>query len=320
MTSVYVDRRGAVLDVESGAMLLRTPDGRVGTVPLAGLERVVVAASGSVSTRLLGALWENGTGLLLLSGRRVAPTARLLGRPHGDARIRVSQYALSVDDAARARYAKGIVLAKVRAQRRLLVEARDARPDLAYALGTAIRRLDGICATLDDPAPLDRAALLGYEGAAAAAHFEGLAALFPSSLGFKGRNRRPPRDPVNACLSLGYTLLQFDAGREAQCAGLDPMIGVLHDLAYGRDSLACDLAEPLRPHVDRWVWERFRERLLRAEHFATADGACLLRKSSRARFYEAWERLAPRLRRLLRRMCRRFARDLIEGTPGDASI
>ena len=69
--------------------------------------------------------------------------------------------------------------------------------------------------------------MLGLEGAAAA-YFRALAAAFPPALGFEGRNRRPPRDPVNACLSLGYTLLHGDAVREAAVQGFDPMIGVLH--------------------------------------------------------------------------------------------
>jgi hypothetical protein len=67
---------------------------------------------------------------------------------------------------------------------------------------------------------------------------------------FGGRNRRPPRDPANAVLSLGYTLLHFEAVRACYGAGLDPMIGFFHNLDFGRESLACDLVEPLRPRLD----------------------------------------------------------------------
>ena len=96
-----------------------------------------------------------------------------------------------------------------------------------------------------------------------------------------GRNRRPPRDPVNACLSLAYTLLHFEAVRMAHAAGLDPLLGFYHRPAFGRESLACDLIEPLRPAVDEWIWQQFSPGPLRPEHFSPDKGACLLGKTGR---------------------------------------
>jgi CRISPR-associated protein Cas1 len=150
----------------------------------------------------------------------------------------------------------------------------------------------------------------GLEGAAAAAYFAALATVFPPALNFTGRNRRPPRDPVNACLSLGYTLLHFEAVRACHGAGLDPLLGFFHDPAYGRESLACDLIEPLRPRLDAWVWGLFRNRLLRAEQFVTDKGACLLNKSGRQVFYASYEVFVPKLRRYLRQQAYRLAREL----------
>ena len=92
--------------------------------------------------------------------------------------------------------------------------------------------------------------LRGIEGAAAAAYFQGFTRLFPPSLEFTGRNRRPPRDPVNAVLSLSYTPLHFEAVQAVCAAGLDPLIGFYHELVFGRESLASDLIEPLWPKVD----------------------------------------------------------------------
>jgi CRISPR-associated protein Cas1 len=92
------------------------------------------------------------------------------------------------------------------------------------------------------------------------------------------------------------------------------MLGFLHVPERGRESLACDLVEPLRPHVDEWVWQRFAERDLRPEHFTTRpDGACLMGKSARATFYDRFEPLARGLRRLLRWQVRRLAADLRKG-------
>ena len=152
------------------------------------------------------------------------------------------------------------------------------------------------------------ASLLGIEGAAAAACFAGLGTLFPSSLEFQGRNRRPPRDPVNACLSLGYTLLHFEAVTVCHETGLDPLLGLYHEPAFGRESLAADIIEPLRPHVDERVWALFRDRTLTAKGFRNDNGAVLLGKSARQHFYADFHPLSTALRRLLRRQMRNVVR------------
>ena len=153
--------------------------------------------------------------------------------------------------------------------------------------------------------------MTGLEGAGAAAYFRAFATLFAPSLEFSRRRRRPPPDPVNVCLSLGYTLLHHEAVRELQVVGLDPLLGFLHVPERGRESLASDIVEPLRPHVDEWVWRRFAERLLRGEHFSREKGGiCLLGKTGRQLFYDGFEPLAAGLRRLLRRMARSLAADL----------
>ncbi len=152
--------------------------------------------------------------------------------------------------------------------------------------------------------------LRGIEGSAARAYFAGMAAVFAPALGFSGRNRRPPRDPVNACLSLGYTMLHLQAVQATQARGLEPLLGFYHRPAFGRESLASDLIEPLRPQVDRWVWQQFRDGNLRPEHFTHDRGACLLGKAGRQRFYGAWEAAAGPLRRWLRRTSGRLAASL----------
>ena len=136
--------------------------------------------------------------------------------------------------------------------------------------------------------------------------------MLPESLGFTGRNRRPPRDPANAVLSLGYTLLHFEAVRACHGAGLDPMIGFFHELEFGRESLAADLIEPLRPRVDAWAWDQFRRQVLRVDDFRLEGDACLLGKNGRQRFYGEFEALARPLRRLLRRFTARLASGLAE--------
>ncbi len=119
---------------------------------------------------------------------------------------------------------------------------------------------------------------LGIEGAAAHLYFQALTEVFPPAMGFRGRQRRPPPDPVNALLSLGYSMLHTQAVNSCRMVGLDPAIGFYHELAYGRESLAADLIEPLRPRYDRWAWRLLAEKQLRDYHFnRTANGCSLVR-------------------------------------------
>ena len=157
--------------------------------------------------------------------------------------------------------------------------------------------------------------VFGLFAAGAAAYFGAFARLFPESLGCTGRNRRPPRDPVNAALSLGYTLLHNEAVRAAHRAGLDPLLGFFHEPALGRESLACDLMEPLRPRLDRWVWWLFRERVVREHHFVADKGAVLLNKDGRRAYFAGFEPPARRFRRYLRIQAYRLARVLLENAP-----
>lgn len=85
------------------------------------------------------------------------------------------------------------------------------------------------------------------------------------------------------------------------------MIGFYHRPAHGRESLASDLIEPLRPRADAWVWMMFRERTLRAENFTLDKGACLLGKAGREAFYAGYETFAEIPRRWLRRQCAALA-------------
>lgn len=106
---------------------------------------------------------------------------------------------------------------------------------------------------------------------------------------------------MNVCLSLGYTLLHHEAVRALVSRGLDPTLGIYHDITPGRESLACDLAEPLRPAIDRFVLRMFEGNHLTANLFSTRGSACRMGKDGRKVFYRSFEDTAPGLRRLLGR-------------------
>ncbi|MDR1709357.1 MAG: CRISPR-associated endonuclease Cas1 [Candidatus Accumulibacter sp.] len=296
MSSLYVDRKNVELRADGDALAFYENSERVGTVPLNPLSRLFLRGDVKLSTSLLGKLGEHGVGVVVLTGRKHTPSL-LLGRPHNDAWRRVTQYRLSLDGEYCLKFSRAVVAAKISGQLDFVRERKAAMPMHRYPLSVCERQLAGMLERVDLQA--DIAALRGLEGAAAASYFEAMTETLPESLGFRGRNRRPPRDPVNAALSLTYTMLQSEATLALYGAGLDPFIGFYHALDFGRESLSCDLMEALRPQADRFVLSLFRKEALTAGDFSDSEAGCLLGKAGRARYYAAYDAHAEGFRREL---------------------
>lgn len=314
MPSLILDRAQLEVKSEGHTLALYEAGQRQATVPIKHIDRCIIHGSQTkLDSGVLMKLAEAGVTTVLMSPRLPRRVAIVLGPRHNDAAVRLAQASLVLNEAACRQWALALVQAKIERQQRALKHWLLQRPDARKPLWNAQRSIEAVLAGLrqasaDTPAPLNR--LRGLEGCAARAYFGGLAAVMPAALGFEERNRRPPRDPVNVCLSLGYTLLHSQAVQACTIAGLDPMLGFYHRPAVGRESLACDLIEPLRPVVDRWVWHLLQQRLLREEHFSLDKGACLLGKAGRAVFYDDWERASKPMRRWLQRKAAAMAQHL----------
>jgi len=311
VTTLILDQNDLEMRVKGAALTLYQGGEHQGSVPMKLLERVIIHGDLHLTAGVLTKLTNANVAILLLSRRHSRRVAVVLGSGHNDAALRLAQSQLVLDSQWCARWARRQVLAKVRGQVRLLRQALTERPASRRPLTIALQTLDGIQADLaEDVGALTPERIRGLEGAAARVYFQAYAELLPASLGFAGRNRRPPRDPVNAALSLGYTLLHFEAVQASFMAGLDPLLGFYHRPAFGRESLASDLIEPLRPQLDAWVWDFFRSRTLRGEHFAKDHDACLLNKAGRGLYFSGFENFVRPLRRHLRRQSRALAKIL----------
>lgn len=313
MGILYVDRKDIELRAESDHLCLYEDGERRSTVPLNLLERVVLRGPVRLNAGVLTRLAERDVGLLVLGGRNHRQAAMLLGKANGDIRRRIAQYRWHHDADYRANWSLPLVRLKLLAQRRLLLRAARQRPDCRKPLLDGADQIERGIAGLRELSPeagMEKR-LCGIEGAAASAYFGAFTALFPSSLDFTGRNRRPPKDPVNAVLSLGYTMLHAEAITACHIAGLDPFVGFFHEPAHNRESLAADLIEPLRARLDEWTWRLFADRKLRGEAFTREEDACLLGKAGRQTFYAEYEPFARPVRRLLRRYALYVAKRLL---------
>ncbi len=314
MALLVLDRAQLEVKSEGDTLALYEAGVRCGTVPIKLVERCIIQGGQTkLDSGVLMKLAEAGATTTIMSPRLPRRVAIVLGPQHNDAAVRLAQAHRVMDDGACRVWAQALIQAKLRRQMRMLTQWLQQRPDARQPLKEAQRTLESILQKLHasdgDHLPT-LASLRGFEGAAAAAYFGAMASVMPPALGFAGRNRRPPRDPVNVGLSLGYTLLHSQAVQACTRAGVDPLLGFYHRPAFGRESLACDLIEPLRPAVDEWVWQLLRERTLREEHFTMDKGACLLGKAGRAIFYADWERHSKALRRWLQQHANQLARHL----------
>lgn len=304
MHTLIIDRRGVSLDYEGQCLIVRHAGLPTRTVPMTRLQRIVCMHSVNLSTRVVGQCQHFGVDFIVLNGRSSDCSFAVHAQHQRQAHRRVAQYRLSVDPEAVFRVAQRLV------QLKLARSLRVVRGDAGQAARTSLAmQADGIAKASCS------AALRGHEGMAQRALFSWWREQLPPELGFKRRQRRPPPDPVNAVLSLAYTLAHHEAIRICLLNGLDPWLGCLHELAPGRQSLACDLIEPLRPALEQWVVQLFNTKQLEMRHFSNTAGHCLLGKVGREIFYEQWQIPLPRWRRHLQRWAAAFARHL-DAQPG----
>ncbi|MCF8208805.1 MAG: CRISPR-associated endonuclease Cas1 [Rhodoferax sp.] len=326
MGLLLLDRAQLEIKSEGDTLALYEAGERRGTVPLKLIDRCVIQGGQTrLDSGVLMKLADAGATTVLMSPRYPRRIAIVLGDQHNDAAVRLAQAMRVMDVAWCQNWALGVVRAKLARQQRALRTLQDQRPDARKPLFDALQTVTAISANLNAYTSADSNAteayptftptlesLRGHEGAAARAYFAGLAGVMPPALHFTGRNRRPPRDPVNACLSLGYTLLHAQAVQACGIVGLDPLLGFYHRPAFGRESLASDLIEALRPAVDLWVWELVRSRTLTEDHFTTSpdQAACLLGKAGRSIYYASWNDHCKPWQRWLRAQAQALARNL----------
>lgn len=241
MPPLYVVEQGAKLRLEGRRVLVEKDGVCLLQVPFAQLSSVVLFGNIGLTTPVMKRLMAAAIDVVFLThdgryeGRLVGPLSKF-------GQLRESQYALLRDPVLRLEIARAIVHGKCRNMRALLqrYQADLQLAPIAEVIGNLQQQIERITHVTQI------SSLLGLEGAATAAYFRGFRHLLRHGWRFDGRNRRPPRDPINVLLSFGYTLLARDLEAMIGVVGLDPYLGVMHATAYGRPSLALDLAEEFR--------------------------------------------------------------------------
>lgn len=292
MPPLYVTQQGAHLRVRNRRLQIERSEEVLARIPLAHVSQVVLFGNIGLTTPAISALLSRSIEVVFLT-QSGSYRGHLLGQETPHVPLRRAQYLRLGDEDFKLELAKRIVTAKLRHQRALLQRHNREQedPEIASAVARVQAGLEQV------PRKNVLTSLRGVEGSAAAAYFSGYRRLFGEEWHFTARLRRPPPDPVNAMLSLGYTLLAGIAGGAVSAVGLDPYAGFLHDLAYNRPALGLDLMEEFRPVVDGVVLRLVSEGTIRPEDFRLVKGdtltgpvrGVLLEEESRKRFIQAFE-------------------------------
>jgi len=278
MGTLYVLEQDAYLSRDGGVLRVSRRAGREVLLerPLIHVREVVVLGNTVVTPSALYALLESGASVHYLTrgGRYFAHIAPLENK---NAPLRLAQYVAHLDPEHKHALARSFVLGKL-------------QNSIVYA-----RRHGG------DPAELERyltlvqrcpdtESLRGLEGNAARVYFALLKPRFPLPFAFDGRSKRPPRDEVNSLLSLAYTFLAKEVQTALRVAGLDPYLGFLHEVKYGKPALALDLMEEFRPIVaDSVVLTLLNKNMISLESFEHSRGHPQLNEEGFKQFLRAWE-------------------------------
>lgn len=322
MATLYLTEQGSMIRKTSDRLVVMKKREVLAEIPCAKLETIFLYGSVQVTTQALAELLDNGIELAFftlkgrLRGQITPPKAK-------NVVLRMKQYELVSAKERCLDLARQLVAAKIGNSAGLLRRYRTNHPESVSL--EPIQELELQAERAGTVVSLDE--LLGVEGSAAARYFAALSGLVPREIGFTGRNRRPPRDPMNALLSFGYVIVGNELQSLLDGMGFDPYLGFYHQVDYGRPSLALDLLEELRaPLIDRFSLGLFKLRKLTPDDFQqTPEKGCLLDREPLRRYFAAYEEEMGRkisvdgedltFRQVFRRQAERLARSLTTGEP-----
>ncbi|MCD6377417.1 MAG: CRISPR-associated endonuclease Cas1 [Planctomycetes bacterium] len=290
---LYIQEQGAIIGKSGKSLLIRKGQEKIGTIALKDVSQLVLCGNVSITAQTLKWLCQEGIPIIHYTtghwfcGLTTGITIR-------NAFVRAQQFRAAQSPTKRLALAKAIVAGKGTNQRTLL--RRNATP-------TPKRDLDKMTNLLAKiPSARSCKHLLGLEGNLAARYYANFAAMLsprnsnaapPLQTGkwdFTSRNRRPPKDPINALLSFGYALLVKECTVALLAEGLDPWWGLYHKPRHGRPALALDPMEEFRPLiVDSAVITAVNTGMVTIKNFTTSRAGCVLNDAGRKAFIKAYE-------------------------------
>lgn len=267
MAVIYIKEQGTTVQKVGERIVVTKNQNRLMDVPVFQIENIAVIGNVQITTPALHMLMERGVDVSYLSY-----SGKFLGSTSADASknifLRFEQYRFYLDETRRLDMARIITRNKIQNQIELIKEHR--QKDTSYDWDSDIWQMEKLSNTLHKKETSNE--ILGVEGMCSNIYFGAFSHMLDCDFEFRGRNRRPPRDPINVIISLAYTLLTKEVSGALDSESFEPYLGFLHGIRYGRKSLSLDIVEEFRqPIVDRLVIVLFNKRVIGRYDFEIQD-------------------------------------------------
>ncbi len=289
LRTLYLLKHNQVLGKKSERLVVHQEGHLKQEIPAIKVDQIMVFGNAQITTQAMHFCLQERIPIYLLSGK---------GRFYGvvdsfdtdPVLLQKAQFKKSDDPDFCLKLAQSILIGKISNSRTLLQRLARNRP--SEKLNEAAQSLKRSLQHMAEAKDLDQAR--GFEGSAARTYFQAIQTLVDPAWQFSGRNRMPPRDPINALLSYGYTLLFYNVYSFIRARGLNPQVGYLHPLRVGHPALVSDLVEEFRALVvDPVVWNLVLNKKLSVDQFttnSTSDQGCRINKLARTRFIHEMEK------------------------------
>jgi CRISPR-associated protein Cas1 len=286
---LYVQQPGARVSLDGEVLVVRSPDGQKAEARLPQTSQLCLLGNVQISTQGIRALLDRRIPIAYFTTGGYF-VGRTIAHDTNNVELRIAQYRAADDPARCLALARGWVASKIRNCRTLL-RRNHTSPDK-----TVLSELEQLAKKAERASAID--SLLGLEGTAARVYFGAFSGMLTAGLGFEldGRNRRPPRDPVNALLSFAYALLAKELTIAVAGVGLDPLRGFYHQPRHGKPGLALDLMEEFRPLIaDSTVLGVINQASITQSDFLVHPTGTSLQPAGRRRFILAYQRRLDQL-------------------------
>ena len=286
MAALYVREQGAML-IKSGERICISKGGKILIErPAGSIDNIAIFGGVQISSQALSMLLEKGIDISYFSYQ-----GKYLGHTASDTSknifLRMQQYDCYEDMEYRNETARIIVANKIENQMAVIKGWRwdadfDWKADVE-AMNRHKKSLEGKNAQME---------FMGVEGICSNIYFHSYAQMFSCEFKFEKRSRRPPKNPINVLLSLGYTLLTKEVTNALAAQSFETYLGFLHGIRYGRQSLALDIVEEFRqPVIDRLVLKIFNKGMVSKYDFdIPEEGVVILNEDGFRRFCTAYEK------------------------------
>lgn len=309
MATIYLTEQGSVLKKTYKRILIEKDGEKLLELPEFKVDRILIFGNVHITTPAINFLLDNGidTSFLSLKGKfrgRLAPVESK------NIYLRMAQFKKYQDNNFKINFGKIIVERKIKNFIFILHRYLRNHPeiDLSFYLFSLKKNLNSLARKES------LSSIRGVEGKSSAIYFEALGRMFRGGLQFTKRSKNPPTDPINSLLSLGYILITNELFSLLCATGFDAYLGYLHEIDYGRPSLALDLVEEFRqPVIDTFTLSLINKKVLNENDFEKrANQGCYLREEAQKKYFRHYEKMLTKENNHWRKIFQRQVQKLAE--------